>query len=183
MHSVLFLAFIYLSSALKLEPILAPDDSCIGPSPRPDDYSYFSGISVVEKSGCMVDISITYFDVKTADERLNERGYNLVLLAKSGRDTSTSSWYMQFNETVGSVSRTIELSWNPGTIKVNDTDTIFRAMMIRKNDMPTTITSGDSIPANVTCAGARTGTQGQAVGGGFHRPAARVGDAVGRGGG
>lgn len=162
--TVLLVSMILPSSALMLHQINDPSDSCHGPNPRPSDYSYFSEISVVEKSGCVADISVHYFNVATADAPTNARGYNFVLLAKVGRHTSSATWKTLFNETVPGTEMTstptTELSWSPGEVKVNDSIVTFRAMMIRKNYGATSVAAGDSIPANTTCAGPTTGTQG-----------------------
>jgi hypothetical protein len=148
---------------LKLTQVQTPTDSCTGPSPRPDDYSYFSEINVVEKSDCKIDVSVNYFNVANADQQTNVRGYNFVLLAKTGSEDSTNPWYVQFNETVEGTrstdTPTIELQWSPGIINVSDTRTTFRAMMIRKNTAATSVSAGDSIPSGTTCAGPTTGTQ------------------------
>ena len=161
MHNICFGVFLLLlpSSALRLPE--NPSDSCTGPSPRPNDYSYFSKISATEKSGCKIDISVSYFNVATADAPTNARGYNFVLLSKT---KNSDTWHTQFNETVPGTATTAtptaELKWNPGIIQVNDSTTTFRAMMIRKNTAATSVSAGDSIPRNISCAGPTTGTQG-----------------------
>ena len=162
--TLLFAAIMVPSFALKLSQVNNPSDSCHGPDPRPNDYSYFSEINVHEKSGCLAEISVNYFNVATADAPTNARGYNFVLLAKEGRHTSNAPWKTLFNETVSgtptTTTPTAEFAWKAGEVKVNDSVVTFRAMMIRKNYAATSVAAGDSIPMNVTCAGPTTGTQG-----------------------
>jgi len=160
----LFTAMLLPSFAFKLNQISEPSDSCQGPDPRPSDYSYFSEINVLEKSGCLAEISVNYFNVATADAPTNTRGYNFVLLVKEGRQSSSAPWKTLFNETVSGTATTTtptsEFAWKAGQVKLNDSVVTFRSMMIRKNYAATSVSAGDSIPANVTCSGSKTGTQG-----------------------